>query len=132
MKQSKWDRRMGRADELATAHPFAADVLRFYKSVVGFQRQLYLHFEKAEGSNGKDRSPGLLPEDLNLSLLLPKFPEFLSSVATVAPPEIAGSANDLKSQSPERWKDLLYYHWHSLSDFRATPGQSEALFAWIF
>jgi hypothetical protein len=105
MKQSKWDQRMGRADELAIAHPFAADVLRFYKSVVGFQRTLYLHFEKAAGSNGKNRAPGLLPEDLNLSLLLPGFPEFLSNVASVAPPEIARSAGDLEAQPADRWQD---------------------------
>jgi len=132
MKQSKWDQRIARADELAIAHPFAADVLRFYKSVVGFQKTLYLHFEKAAGNNGKKRVSGLISEDLNLQLLLPRFPEFLSNVATVAPPEIARSASDLKAQPAGRWHDLLSHHWQTLSDFRATPGQSESLLAWIF
>jgi hypothetical protein len=35
MKRSKWDQRIQRADELAAAYPFAAEVLQFYKRVAG-------------------------------------------------------------------------------------------------
>jgi len=37
----KWDQRIERAHELAAAHPFAAEGLRFYERIASFQKSLY-------------------------------------------------------------------------------------------
>jgi FdhE protein len=132
MKKSKWDQRMQRADDLSVAHPFAAEVLRFYKHVAGFQKALYSHFEGTEGNGSKKRVSHLSGEDLNLHLLLPKFPEFLSNVSTVAPQPVAQAARDLKMQGPGRWQDCLTSCWGTAPDFQPDPGHNEALLAWLF
>jgi FdhE protein len=127
MKRSKWDQRIQRADELAAAYPFAAEVLQFYKRVAGFQKGLYAYLEGACG-NGS----GLFHEDLNLHLLLPKFPEFLCFAATIAPHPIAQSARHLSPQRAGQWQDLLTSYWRTAPDFQPTPGDSEPLLAWLF
>jgi len=49
MKRSKWDQRIERAEALAEKHPFAGEVLRFYKEVASLQRKLDSSFEKIFG-----------------------------------------------------------------------------------
>ena len=132
MKRSKWEQRIQRADELAAAHPFAAEVLQFYKHIAGLQKALYSYIEAASGNGSTKTTSGLLHEQLNLPLLLPKFSEFLCNVEKVAPPPIAQSARDLNVQGAGRWQDLLASYWQSASDFQPTPGEAEALLAWIF
>jgi len=129
MKRSKWDQRIERAEGLAKAHPFAADVLRFYKSIAGFQRALYLQFEKA---NSNSRPPSAFPQEPDFQLLLSRFPQFLGDIASITPSQLAFSATHLKSQLANRWDDLLASLWRNPSAFRADPGQSDALLAWIF
>jgi FdhE protein len=132
MKRSKWDQRMQRADELATAHSFAVEVLQFYKRIAGFQKELYSYVEGAEGDQSKQRVSGSLREDLNRDLLLPKFPEFLFLAEAVAPRQIAQSASDLKTQGAGRWQDLLTFYWRTVPDFEPDPGHTEALLARLF
>jgi FdhE protein len=132
MKRSKWDQRMRRADDLALAHPFAAEVLKFYKHLAGFQKKLYSYVEGAEGNGSGKRPSRLSREDLNLELLLPKFPEFLANVETVAPPPVAQFARDLKTQGPGRWRDCLTSYWGTAQDFQLNPGHEEVLLAWLF
>ncbi len=65
MNRSKWERRIQRADELATAHPFAVEVLTFYKHVAGFQQKLYSYIEAsyikaANGNAANKKATGLL------------------------------------------------------------------------
>ncbi|HTD23715.1 MAG TPA: formate dehydrogenase accessory protein FdhE [Terriglobales bacterium] len=142
MNRSKWERRIQRAEELASAHPFAAEVLQFYKHIAGFQQALYSHIEtsyiEAANDNASNKKAsgllpaGLLPEDLDLPLLLPKFSEFLSAVEKVAPQPIAQSAADLNAQGDGRWQDLLTSYWRTAPDFQPTPEHTETLLAWIF
>src|SRR6266568_1904288 len=49
MNDGKWDTRIRRAQELAAAHPFASEGLRFYERVTGFQRSLYSEIRAACG-----------------------------------------------------------------------------------
>lgn len=125
MNRSKWDQRIRRAEELAAAHPFAAEVLGFYKHVASFQKALYTYVEGAWNGSSLDT-------DLNLHVLLPKFPEFLSYIESVAPQPIARCACDLKAQGAGRWRELLTSYWRAASDFQHTPGHIEALLAWVF
>jgi len=132
MIRSKWDQRIERAGGLAAAHPFAAEVLQFYKRIATFQQALYSHGAGTCGSeSGKSVStvPG---QHLNVNLLLPKFGEFLSTVEACAPEPIAQSARDLCAQGAGRWQDSLSSFWRNASDFQPNSGQPGMLLAWIF
>jgi FdhE protein len=132
MNRSKWDQRIERADSLAAAHPFAAEVLQFYKRIATFQQALYSH-GAGTGGNESGKSVSSLPrENLNVNLLLPKFGEFLSSVETCAPQPIAQAARDLYAQGAGQWQDSLSSFWRNASDFQPSPGQPGMLLAWIF
>jgi formate dehydrogenase accessory protein FdhE len=131
MKRSKWDQRIQRADELAVAHSFAAEALRFYKGIATFQRELYAHVDAARGNCSRKKVVCLFNEDLNLPLLLPKFPEFLSRVSAFSPRPVAESAARLRTQTT-RVEELLAFHWQKASNSQPAPSETEALLAWIF
>ncbi len=57
MNNGKWDVRIRRASELAAAHPFAAEGLRFYERLARFQKSLYSEIEPAAADQ---RCRGLL------------------------------------------------------------------------
>jgi FdhE protein len=114
MNLAKWDQRTRRADELAAAHPFATDVLRFYHRVAIFQKGLYWYLQESSASD--------------LDALVPKFPEFLSGIEAGAPEPIARSAREWKTRDADRSRELLAFHWRSASS-GASP---EALLAWLF
>jgi len=108
---AKWDRRIERANELAAAHPFAAEALRFYARIAGFQKSLYA---------GLEGTPGSLRGNLELSVLLPWFAPFLSLIEEAAPPPLAQSAAELSAE-------VLAEFWRG-GQLTAT----EALIAWTF
>ena len=109
---AKWDRRIERARELAAAHPFAAEALLFYARIAGFQKSLYAGLEPGSGS---------LRGRLELSLLLPRFPSYLSLIADAAPPPLARSAAGLGSE-------VLEEFWRGGEQLTA----AESLIAWTF
>ncbi len=132
MNRSKWDRRIERAEALEDAHPFAGEVLQFYKRMAGFQHALYLHGAETCGNESGKNVSSLLQHDLLLDPLLPKFAEFLSTVETCGPEPVAASAHDLSAQDRGQWEDLLTSFWRTASDFEPSTGQPEGLLAWIF
>jgi len=132
MNRSKWDRRIERAEALADAHPFAGEVLQFYKRMAAFQEVLYSHGAEAHGREAGKKISGLLQQNLCVNLLLPKFAEFVSVVEKYAPQPIAESARDLNAQGPSRWEDLLASFWRTAPDFESSSGQPEDLLAWVF
>ena len=132
MKRSKWDQRIERAEALAEKHPFAGEVLRFYKEVASLQRKLVSSFEKIFGKAFDASSNPLLDSDLSLHPMLPEFGEFLSRIEAIAPGPIRTSASKLRSQGPPRWLDLLTASWRSSPDFQAPAGDGEALLASMF
>src|SRR5689334_18329232 len=108
MIASKWERRIQRAEELAAAYSFAAEVLQFYKHIAGFQKIIYSCAESASARGG---THGLLPQDPDLHLLLPRFHEFLAAVEKVAPQPLAQAAAALNAQGSPRWQGLLASQW---------------------
>lgn len=109
---AKWDRRIERANELAAAHPFAAEALRFYARIAGFQKSLYADLKPGSGS---------LRGGLELSILLPRFAPYLSLIADIAPPPLARSAAELRSE-------VLEEFWRGSGQLTA----AETLIAWTF
>jgi len=132
MTRSKWDQRIERAEALAVAHPFAAEVMQFYKRIASLQKELYLSLEKDFDSHSKSSSKGLLNVALHFEFLLPRIPQFLSGIESAAPEAIVQSARELRAHSPERWKDLLALHWRNACHFEPASGDAESLIAWMF
>ena len=111
MIKSSWDDRIRRADELSAKYSFAAEILRFYRQIASFQKDLYLYLTKTCGSGMEKRENGSLRQELDLIVLLPKFPVFLSMVEQVGPKPLANSAAELKQSGVEKWNELLTACW---------------------
>ena len=120
MKASKWDQRIRRADELAAAHPFAAEGLRFYAALAGFQKSLYEGLEPGNGALGGD---------LDRSALLPWFPSFLELIQQIAPQPLAQSATSLIAAGEARCGELLETFWKEGAE---ALDPAEGLLAWAF
>jgi hypothetical protein len=125
MIHAKWDRRIRRANELATTHPFAAEGLRFYERLARFQKSLYFEIEAACGRSKVPRTPGALRREFDSFLLLPRFAPFLSLVVQIAPPPLAQSARELVAQSGVHWEEILVSFWDASlgSPVNLDPGQ---------
>jgi FdhE protein len=117
MTRSKWDQRIRRADELAAEHPFAAEVMRFYSHVAGFQKDLYA---------------GMAEVGADLHRLVPKFPVFLAHIAAAAPEPMAQCARDLKRRDSADWLDALNGFWRDPPAFQPEPGRATELLACMF
>lgn len=120
MTGTKWDRRIRRADELAAAHPFATEGLRFYASLASFQKSMYEGLEPGNGALGGD---------LDRSALLPWLPPFLDLVQQIAPQPLAQSAAALRGAGETRWGELLEAFWKEGAE---DLDPAEGLLAWAF
>ncbi len=143
--QGKWDRRISRANELTSSCPFAAEGLRFYSRVATFQKSFYVEIQKALANSPKISSDRSLRDELDLFLLLPKFPAFLSAVEQIAPAPLAEAAASLAAKGPAEWQRAIEDFWYrdaesvigadsaelQLADENAAT-DSERLLAWIF
>jgi len=133
MTGGKWEKRIERADELAAAHPFAAEGLRFYQRVASFQQSFHAALGAGSGPTKRPRAPGSLRDELELFALLPWFGSFLSFVEDIAPPPLAESAAELSAAGGARWEEVLDEFWRAGPDAAETPlTPAEALIAWAF
>lgn len=114
----KWDRRIQRAGELSETHPFAREILLFYRRLTGFQKNLYtqlLSGQSATGKYGQETHATLsLPpalDDVDLGLLLSRWPPFMDMLVGAAPAVLAGFARELKTQSLAAGAALLRAAW---------------------
>jgi FdhE protein len=131
MNPSRWDERIHRAKELAMAHPSASEVLRYYGRIAGFQKALYSDIESACGQEKEARAPGTLRDELDLFVLLPKFPHFLALIENMAPAPLARSAAELIAQGAQYWQALLQACWRD-ADQQPMPSLIEAAIARLF
>lgn len=107
MSKHSWEQRISRAEALFDRYPFAQEVLRFYREVLLFQKDLYYRLAPL----GEEEAPSTARPKLRLDLLLPLFPPFLSIIAEIGPSALASSAGDLASQPAEAWEVLLHTFW---------------------
>jgi FdhE protein len=144
MIHAKWDRRISRANQLTSSYPFAREGLLFYSQVASFQKNLYEEIQKALADAPNIPSDRPLRDELDLFLLLPKFPAFLSVVEQIAPVPLANASTTLAKKGPGRWQHAIEDFWHGDSDAAArgeeiqsddselTGAESDRLLAWIF
>src|SRR5260370_3207714 len=109
----EYDARIRRADHLASKHPFATEVLRFYSRVAEFQKNLYTEITKGAkydiGGN-LHATPGPIRLDFPVSdaiKLLSSFTSFLTLIAEAAPPALAAAARTVFNLDARSRRSLL-------------------------
>jgi FdhE protein len=127
MRKPDWEERLRRAERLAETYPFAAEILEFYRKLTAFQEELYADLLAGCGSQVKKRATGSLREELDLVVLLPKFPTFLSLVEHTGPDGLAGLAREQAGRDSNAWMDLLVAYWSSGSG-ELSLGEEPCLF----
>jgi formate dehydrogenase accessory protein FdhE len=146
MNDAKWDRRIRRANELASSYPFSAEGLRYYARLATFQKGVYGEIQKALAGSPRISSDRSLRDELDFFLLLPKFPGFLSLIQQIAPAPLAQSAATLAMKGSAAWQHAIEDFWYrdpdlaagadgaeqaqSTDHFAAT--YSDRVLAWIF
>jgi formate dehydrogenase accessory protein FdhE len=135
----KWDRRISRANELTCSYPFAAEGLRFYSRVATFQKSFYGQIQKALADSSKIFSDRPLRDELDLFLLLPKFPAFLSVIDQIAPVPLAKAAASLAEKGTAKWQQAIEDFWYGHAESTVGAGDAElqsansdTVLAWIF
>jgi formate dehydrogenase accessory protein FdhE len=144
MNDAKWDRRIRRANELASSYPFAAEGLCYYARIATFQKELYGEIQKALADSPRISSDRPLRDELDFFLLLPKFPRFLSVIQKIAPAPLGKAAAALSQQGSVAWQRAIEDFWYRDSEliaaedveqdqfFESAPSSSERALAWIF
>lgn len=125
---SDYDARIRRARDLATAHPFAKEILTFYQQLALFQRRLFTDISQHSGRHHASEGDHQLRGFLDLALLLPHFPELLSLLESVAPAPTAEAARQLSLQGPAAWIAFLSDFWSAggLPDYVHTTRNEES------
>jgi formate dehydrogenase accessory protein FdhE len=145
---AKWDRRIRRANELASSYPFSAEGLHYYARVAAFQKGIYGEIDKALADSPKISSDRPLRDELDFFLLLPKFPGFLSMIQQIAPAPLARAALTLARKGSAAWQRAIEDFWYGDADLaagmdeadaeqlesndHATAPHSDRVLAWIF
>jgi hypothetical protein len=146
MIHAKWDRRIRRANELTSSYTFAAEGLRFYARLATFQKSLYGEIQKTLADSPKTSSDRPLRDELDLFLLLPNFPGFLSVIRQIAPVPLAQAAAGLAQKGPAGWQHAIEGFWQgdfetvaAVNDMEPVRGgdlrvaiPSNRLLAWMF
>jgi len=139
MVPAKWGRRIRRATELTSTYPFAAEGLRFYARLATFQKSLYGEIQKSLAESPKISAERPLRDELDLFLLLPHFPGFVSVIREIAPAPLAQAATALEQKGPAGWQHAIEDFWHQDLELSADDTEqvhdgdsSDQLLAWIF
>jgi hypothetical protein len=146
MNDAKWDRRIRRANQLLSSYPFSAEGLRYYAQVATFQKGLYSEIRKALADSPKVSAERPLRDELDLFLLLPHFPGFLSMIQQIAPAPLARGAASLAQNGPAGWQCAIEDFWHGDAELgqevhgaeqlQASDGRdttySDRVLAWMF
>jgi FdhE protein len=108
MAQNEWQRRIARAEELGSEYSFAAEILRFYASVVRFQEKFYGKLERASAGASVVADPFVqaLPPDM-----LGQLGEFLSVVEQNGPHPLRDAGRALRGSGEDAQFQLLTAFW---------------------
>jgi len=146
MSDAKWDRRIRRANELASTYPFSAEGLRYYARVATFQKGIYGEIQKALAGSPRISSDRPLRDELDFFLLLPKLPGFLSLIQQIAPAPLGRAAAALAMKGSAAWQHTIEDFWYRDPDLvggahdaeqvqsrnRFAATYSDRVLAWMF
>lgn len=108
---AEYDARLQRAERLTSPHTAATEFLEFYKHVGSIQRFLYANI--AAASEFKPGG-GLVPkvrDELDLTVLLAHFRNYLSVIEEHAPEALAESARQMALLDSDAWVASLDAYW---------------------
>jgi formate dehydrogenase maturation protein FdhE len=108
---AEYDKRIRRAEHLASLYPFAAEILRFYAHLAEFQKELCARLPREWGNQPLARPGGHLRSELNLVLLLPHFPTLLDVVERAGPVPLADAARQFAARAKSQWIAALGDFW---------------------
>ena len=125
MPTSPWQRRIQRAQDLASQHPFAAEILGFYIHVAQFQQDLHRQMSAALQSQSASADRELIASEvLELSS---RFESFLAMTEAHGPKLLAELSRELHTRGRDAWSELLQGAWVAHS-----PSNAEGLLAQAF
>jgi formate dehydrogenase accessory protein FdhE len=127
MNDAKWDRRIRRANELASSCPFSAEGLQYYARVATFQKRVYDEIHKVLADSPRISSDRPLRDELDFFLLLPKFPGFLSVIQQIAPAPLAQAAAALALKGSAAWQHAMEDFWYRDSDVAGSADDAEPI-----
>jgi len=111
---SEYDSRIRRAEYLASQHPFAAEVLRFYSRIAEFQKNLHAEFRRDFGAQLSGRMPGSLRIDLpsiEPERLVSPVTSLLRVIELAGPPALAAAAREISGLDAVSKLSLLEAYW---------------------
>ncbi|HEY3971614.1 MAG TPA: formate dehydrogenase accessory protein FdhE [Candidatus Sulfotelmatobacter sp.] len=125
MTKSPWQRRIQRAQELASPHAFAAEILGFYIRIARFQeelnRELRVVLQPPISSIDRDLTPAELFE------LSSRFDSFVFMAEAYGPKLLAEVSRELRSRGPQFCAELLQSVWAAYA-----PADAQDLLAQAF
>src|SRR6266446_4858735 len=108
---SEYDARIRRAERLSAQHSFASEFLDFYKHVAAFQKTLRANIAPATGTKSSSTLVAGLRAPLDLTVLLPHFRGFLSTIEQHAPAALGKAAHQLSLLPSDSWIASLESYW---------------------
>ena len=118
----EYDARIRRAQHLAAAYPFAAEILTFYLHIAAFQKTVHAQIPQSWGNQPVARPGGHIRSELNLVILLPHFPAYLSLLEGKGPKPVAAAARDFAAKGSAAWIASFADFW----SFGCRPKQSSS------
>jgi formate dehydrogenase accessory protein FdhE len=103
--------RLERADLLAQRYPSAHQLLTFYGRIARFQSDFYDRLPKLPGKRSSAGSNEKLRSELNVSILLDAFRDFLSLLEAHSPAPLSAHARLLKSRGNGVCQKMLAEFW---------------------
>jgi len=119
---TEYDARIRRAERLSSEHTFAAEFLDFYKRVAAFQKTLCANIAASSGAKSRSAPAAELRDPLDLTVLLPHFRGFLSTIEQHAPPALAKSAHQMSLLPSDSWLTGLEAYWEHAGKYDQQVG----------
>ena len=104
--------RIRRAQYLAGAYPFAAEVLTFYQKIAEYQNKIYAHILRNRSSVRAPELPQLWSAP-NSHILLTPFPDMLAMFQSSGPGPVRDAARQLSTAGKDVWKAKIAEFWAS-------------------
>jgi len=99
--QTRWESRLNRARELQRQYPAAAALLRFYETILGFQRELASDFKASV-------RPGVgLRQQIDVTVASLGVPSILALADKYGPEALRLHARNLRQAGETSWKKIL-------------------------
>jgi len=105
------DARLRRAARLSSEYSFASEFLNFYKHVAAFQKTLRPSIASSSGMKASGPRAAEIRDSLDLTVLLPHFRGFLSTIEQHAPASLRESARQMSLLPTDSWIASLEAYW---------------------